>query len=156
LFLRLPLSYLERIEFPNPLALFSSAVPQTVSWELYQMKGAQVGEQFTPFNNQQYFDHSAATEWLRGNHLCTFKSKAMWHLGWSVPMSDPSYFVMGAGIHSFLMFAPFFALYEKKGVIIQGCVLFFLGINNVNLCYLLTDSYLQTHSLTSTYSLTPL
>ncbi len=42
-------------------------------------------------------------------------------------MADPSYYVMGAGIHSFLMFAPFFALYEKKGMIIQGCFLFFFG-----------------------------
>jgi hypothetical protein len=51
----------------------------------------------------------------------------MWHLGWSVPMADPSYYVMGAGIHSFLMFAPFFALYEKKGMILQGCFLFLFG-----------------------------
>ena len=68
----------------------------------------------------------------------------MWHLGWSVPMSDPSYFVMGAGIHSFLMFAPFLALYEKKGMIIQGCVLFFLGTHS--LTHSLTHSF--THSRT--------
>jgi hypothetical protein len=55
----------------------------------------------------------ASTEWLRGENLCTFKTDAMWHLGWSIPMADPSYYVMGAGIHSFLMFAPFFALYVK-------------------------------------------
>jgi len=42
-------------------------------------------------------------------------------------MADPSYYVMGAGIHSFLMFAPFFALYEKKGMILQGCFLFLFG-----------------------------
>lgn len=42
-------------------------------------------------------------------------------------MADPSYYVMGAGIHSFLMFAPFFALYEKKGMILQGCFLFIFG-----------------------------
>jgi len=69
----------------------------------------------------------ASTEWLRGETLCTFKTKTMVHLGWSVPMADPSYFVMGAGIHSFLMFAPFFALYEKKGMVLQGCFLFFFG-----------------------------
>ena len=51
----------------------------------------------------------------------------MYHLGWSVPMADPTYFVQGAGIHSFLMFAPFFALYEKKGMIIQGIFLFLFG-----------------------------
>ena len=55
-------------------------------------------------------DHSDSTEWLRGTRLCTFKSKIMWHLGWSVPMADPSYYIMSASIHSFLMFAPFFAL----------------------------------------------
>jgi hypothetical protein len=42
-------------------------------------------------------------------------------------MADPTYFVQGAGIHSFLMFAPFFALYEKKGMIIQGIFLFAFG-----------------------------
>ena len=70
-------------------------------------------------------EHS--TEWLRGTKICTFKTTAMWHLGWSIPMADPSYYVMGAGIHSFLMFAPFLALYEKKGMIIQGLFLFFFG-----------------------------
>jgi hypothetical protein len=68
-----------------------------------------------------------STEWLRGENLCTFKTNTMVHLGWSIPMADPSYFVMGAGIHSFLMFAPFFALYEKKGMVIQGIFLFAFG-----------------------------
>jgi hypothetical protein len=68
-----------------------------------------------------------STEWLRGEKLCTFKTQTMWHLGWSVPMADPSYYVMGAGIHSFCMFAPFFALYEKKGMVIQGIFLFLFG-----------------------------
>jgi len=66
-----------------------------------------------------------STEWLRGEKLCTFKGK--YHLAWSVPMADPSYFVPGAFIHSFLMYAPFFALYEKKGMIIQGLFLFVTG-----------------------------
>ena len=42
-------------------------------------------------------------------------------------MADPSYHIMGAGIHSFLMFAPFLALYEKKGMIVQGLFLYFFG-----------------------------
>ena len=67
------------------------------------------------------------TEWLRGEKLCTFKTQTMWHLGWSVPMADPSYYVMSASIHSFLMFAPFFALYEKRGMILQGVFLFLFG-----------------------------
>ncbi len=68
-----------------------------------------------------------STEWLRGQEVCTFKAQSMVHLGWSVPMADPTYNIMGAGIHSFLMFAPFFALYEKKGMVIQGLVLYLTG-----------------------------
>ncbi len=82
---------------------------------------------FIPSLNVMDLKAQPSTEWLRGEQLCTFKSKAMWHLGWSVPMADPSYYVMGAGIHSFLMFAPFFALYEKKGMVLQGCFLFAFG-----------------------------
>jgi len=78
-------------------------------------------------NKMNISDANPSTEWLRGENLCTFKTQTMTHLGWSVPMADPSYFVMGAGIHSFLMFAPFFALYEKKGMILQGCFLFLFG-----------------------------
>jgi len=70
---------------------------------------------------------SPSTEWLRGDKLCTFKTQSMVHLGWSVPMADPSYYVMSASIHSFLMFAPFFALYEKKGMVVQGLFLFLFG-----------------------------
>jgi hypothetical protein len=77
--------------------------------------------------NTMDLKHQASTEWLRGVSLCTFKTKSMWHLGWSVPMADPSYYVMSASIHSFLMFAPFFALYEKKGMIVQGLFLFAFG-----------------------------
>ncbi len=82
---------------------------------------------FIPALNTMDLNKQPSTEWLRGNILCTFKNKSMWHLGWSVPMADPSYYVMGASIHSFLMFAPFFVLYEKKGMILQGLVLFFFG-----------------------------
>lgn len=42
-------------------------------------------------------------------------------------MADPTYVIPGAAIHSFCMFAPFFALYEKKGMVIQGCFLFVFG-----------------------------
>jgi hypothetical protein len=67
----------------------------------------------------------ASTEWLRGDKLCTFRGK--WHLAWSVPMADPTYVIPGAAIHSFCMFAPFFALYEKKGMVVQGLFLFAFG-----------------------------
>jgi len=66
-----------------------------------------------------------STEWLRGDKLCTFRGN--YHLAWSVPMADPTYVIPGAGIHSFLMFAPFFALYEKRGMVIQGIFLFVFG-----------------------------
>jgi len=66
-----------------------------------------------------------STEWLRGEKLCTFRGN--YHLAWSVPMADPTYVIPGAAIHSFLMFAPFFALYEKKGMVIQGVFLFLFG-----------------------------
>lgn len=42
-------------------------------------------------------------------------------------MADPSYLIPGVGLHSFLMFAPFLALYEKRGMVIQGAFLFFTG-----------------------------
>jgi len=66
-----------------------------------------------------------STEWFRGSKLCTFRGN--YHLAWSVPMADPTYIIPGAAIHSFLMFAPFFALYEKKGMVIQGIFLFVFG-----------------------------
>jgi hypothetical protein len=37
---------------------------------------------------------AASTEWLRGPHVCTFRTKSMYHLGWSLPMADPSYNIM--------------------------------------------------------------
>jgi len=66
-----------------------------------------------------------STEWLRGDKVCTYKG--LHHLAWSVPMADPTYVIPGAAIHSFCMFAPFFALYEKKGMVIQGIFLFAFG-----------------------------
>lgn len=66
-----------------------------------------------------------STEWLRGDKVCTFKGN--YHLAWSIPMADPTYVIPGAAIHSFCMFAPFFALYEKKGMVIQGIFLFVFG-----------------------------
>lgn len=65
-----------------------------------------------------------STEWLRGEKLCTFRGK--YHLAWSVPMADPTYIIPGAGIHSFLMFAPFFVMKQKMAWI-QGVFLFLTG-----------------------------
>lgn len=80
----------------------------------------------TPFVAQSMdVSNFKSTEWLRGEKICTFKGR--YHLAWSIPMTDPSYYVPSAAIHSFLMFAPFLALYEKKGMVIQGVFLFATG-----------------------------
>ena len=73
-----------------------------------------------------------STEWLRGDSLCTYKTNVMLHLGWSVPMADPSYNIMGIGIHSFLMFAPFVTLsgwtsIVSKGMIVHGIICYMTG-----------------------------
>ena len=70
-------------------------------------------------------DTGKSTEWLRGEKLCTFNGK--FHLAWSVPMADPSYYVPSAQIHAFMMYAPFFALWEKRGMIVQGLFLLLTG-----------------------------
>jgi len=82
---------------------------------------------YVPGWNTQDVSLEKNTEWIRGTHLCTFKSESMVHLGWAVPMADPTYNIQGVGLHSFLMFVPFLALYEKKGMILQGAVLYFTG-----------------------------
>lgn len=105
---------------------------------------------YIPALNVMDVSNNSSTEWLRGETLCTFKTKAMVHLGWSVPMADPSYFVMGAGIHSFLMFAPFFALYEKKGMIIQGIFLFLFG---PVLAALISDNLMEQASIWCFFSI---
>jgi len=74
---------------------------------------------------EQTLGNQKSTEWLRGDNICTFRGN--YHLAWSIPMADPTYVIPGAAIHSFLMFAPFFALYEKKGMVIQGIFLFAFG-----------------------------
>jgi hypothetical protein len=60
-----------------------------------------------------------------GEKLCTFNGK--YHLAWSVPMADPSYFMPSAQIHAFMMFAPFLAMWEKRGMLIQGTFLLLTG-----------------------------
>jgi len=62
-------------------------------------------------------------EWLRGEKLCTYKGN--YHLAWSVPMYDPTYWSPSAAIHSFLMFGPFFVM--KRNMILQGIILWASG-----------------------------
>jgi len=71
-------------------------------------------------NNHSY-------EWIRGNEICMFKNKSMYHLGWSIPMADATYNIAGISLHLFLMFGPFFAMYEKRGMVVQGCFLYLTG-----------------------------
>jgi len=75
-----------------------------------------------------------STEWVRGHNLCTYKTAAMYHLGWSLPMADATYNIMGIGIHSFLMFAPFLAMSDwntpkvlYKSLAVQGLVTYATG-----------------------------
>ena len=65
-----------------------------------------------------------STEWLRGDKLCTMKG--LYHLKWAVPMVDATYLPWqpGIAIHSFLMFAPFFAMDRCW---IQGLFLYATG-----------------------------
>ncbi len=81
---------------------------------------------FPDYSTLDVSNNFKSTEWLRGEKLCTFRGK--YHLAWSVPMADPTYVIPGAAIHSFCMFAPFFALYEKKGMVLQGVFLFVFGL----------------------------
>ena len=62
-------------------------------------------------------------EWIRGEKLCTFRGK--YHLAWSVPLYEPTYYSPSGAIHSFLMFAPFFTV--KSNAWIQGVFLFVTG-----------------------------
>jgi len=79
---------------------------------------------FTTFRNGSIPACSHRTpEWLRGEELCTYKGK--YHLAWSIPFYDATYFSPSAAIHSFLMFGPFFVM--KRNMVIQGIFLWALG-----------------------------
>jgi Family of unknown function (DUF5765) len=83
-----------------------------------------ISSDFTDWSGEEPVPGSCRTyEWLRGEKLCTFSGK--YHLSWSVPMYDPTYWSPSAAIHSFLMFAPFFVM--KKNMIIQGFFLWLAG-----------------------------
>jgi hypothetical protein len=47
-------------------------------------------------------------EWLDGPALCTYAG--IKHLAWSIPLLPVSYYMPSLGIHSFMMFAPFFCM----------------------------------------------
>jgi len=89
------------------------------------------------------------TEWLRSDvgQLCTFRGK--YHLAWSVPMADVSYWIPSAAIHSFLMFAPFFVM--KSNMIIQG---FFLWLAGPYLASWITPNLMEQASIWCFFSIT--
>jgi len=87
------------------------------------------------------------TEWLRGEQLCTYKGR--YHLAWSVPMYDPTYWSPAAAIHSFLMFGPFFVM--KKNMIIQG---FFLWLTGPFLASVITPNLQEQASIWCFFSIT--
>jgi len=73
----------------------------------------------SPWTNFPVSDQCPSSEWLRGERLCTYRGT--YHLAWSVPLYEATYFSMGVGVHSFLMFAPFFVL--KSQMWVQGIFL---------------------------------
>jgi hypothetical protein len=95
-------------------------------------------------------DAAKSTEWIRGKELCTFKTESMVHLGWSVPFADGTYNIQSVGLHSFLMFAPFFALYEKKGMAFQG---FFLYATGPFAASMITSNLLEQASIWCFFSI---
>lgn len=105
---------------------------------------------YIPGWNTQDVSPGVGKEWIRGDHVCTFKSQSMVHLGWSVPMADATYNIQGVGLHSFLMFAPFFALYEKKGMIVQAAFLYLTGPFTASL---ITSNLLEQASIWCFFSI---
>jgi len=80
------------------------------------------------------FDKATAApmtaEWLSGPTLCTYKGFK--HLAWSIPFAPVSYYMPSMGLHSFLMFMPFFAMdhggwKRNIGNWVAGVILFVSG-----------------------------
>eukprot|EP00041_Stephanoeca_diplocostata_P028457 m.807710 g.807710 ORF g.807710 m.807710 type:complete len:310 (-) comp23380_c0_seq1:2352-3281(-) len=95
---------------------------------------------------EHFSDDVKSTEWLRGETLCTLNGK--YHLAWSVPMIDVSYYVPSAAIHSFLMFAPFFVV--KSNMLVQG---FFLWMTGPYLAAYITDNLMEQASIWCFFSI---
>jgi len=85
--------------------------------------GTNILSDFSDWSGNNTHSGYRTQEWLRGEKLCTFSGK--YHLAWSVPMAEPTYWVNSAAIHSFMMFGPFFVM--KKNMIIQGVFLWLAG-----------------------------
>jgi len=80
------------------------------------------------FDPQAWATHEV--EWLSGPFLCTYKG--LKHLAWSIPLLPVSYYTNSFGLHSFLMFVPFFAVDTGRFLMnfcnwIAGTFLFLTG-----------------------------
>lgn len=101
-----------------------------------------------PYFTEKPITGYESTEWLRGEKLCTFNGKH--HLAWSVPMADPSYYMPSAAIHSFCMLGPFFLLREKRGMLLQGTILWAAG---PFLASFITDNLMEQASIWCFFSI---
>jgi hypothetical protein len=63
-------------------------------------------------------------DWLRGNRLCTYSG--VYHLAWSVPLYEPTYFMPNLFLHFFVMFTPFF-VWGSWFMALQGVLLLLTG-----------------------------
>lgn len=93
------------------------------TWEQYGFDGRYAF-------NASAWSKDTNIEWLSGPALCTYMGEK--HLAWSIPFAPISYYTSGFGIHSFLMFVPFFAMDHGSfganlGNYIGGSILFFSG-----------------------------
>lgn len=48
--------------------------------------------------------YNGSKDWLEGPVTCTYHGS--YHLAWSLPLRQPTYFLGGLGLHSFMMFVP--------------------------------------------------
>jgi hypothetical protein len=106
-----------------------------------------INSAYTTFSGNKAAEGSHTTiEWLRGEKLCTYNGK--YHLAWSVPMTEVTYWTPSAAIHSFLMFGPFFIM--KKNMVIQG---FFLWLAGPFLASYITDNLMEQASIWCFFSI---
>ena len=85
--------------------------------------------------------YRGSTDWLEGEQLCTYKGS--FHLAWALPLSQPTYFVGGMGVHFFMMFAPALCI---GGLSELDSVSFLMGTGPI-LAHLLTQNHHEQASI---------
>lgn len=125
-------------------------IEQNIGFRLFEkgfFHGGNINSDFTSWSGSEPNANShTTTEWLRGEKLCTYRGN--YHLAWSVPMTNVTYYTPSAAIHSFLMFGPFFVM--KKNMIIQGVFLWFAG---PFLASYITDNLMEQASIWCFFSI---